>query len=324
MAGDLDDHEVNAEELVGLVFPTHGFIAPWTVFRFVLQLPRGRGRHAIVMPTRAGLRLGRVFTPGMEGTGAFFIALILLIKGFSVRAASGIDMPSNWISVHPGLGSRSVERISERLRMRIARIMARVLEGRRYFSAGAFMQLLLGLLLLPISLGYLLIGRFSLAKLFYANADCTNCGLCALNCAHDGVRMIGEKEPSPFWNVHCESCMRCMGNCPQEAIEASWPLGVLFYFVTSVPVASYLLNLAVQALSAPQWVHNRVVWWTVQYMFFLLSIVISYFLFILLARVTAINRLLTFFTPTHYYRRYHEPGTNLKSIQPANKKQHVR
>ena len=61
-----------------------------------------------------------------------------------------------------------------------------------------------------------------------------------------------------------------------------------------------------------------------QYSFFLLSIVISYFLFILLARVTVINRLLTFFTPTHYYRRYHEPGTILKSIQPASKKQHVR
>jgi hypothetical protein len=62
--------------LLGLVMPTHGFTAPWAMLRFALRLPRGAGTHAVVVATRAGLKIGPVFTPGIEGTATCLIALI--------------------------------------------------------------------------------------------------------------------------------------------------------------------------------------------------------------------------------------------------------
>jgi hypothetical protein len=52
----------------------------------------------------------------------------------------------------------------------------------------------------------------------------------------------------------------------------------------------------------------------IQYPFKLLSIAAAYLVFHLALRIPAANRLLTLATPTHYYRRYREPGTKLVDI----------
>ena len=53
--------EQGAQRLLGLVFPTHAFTAPWPVLRLACRLPRGGGTHAFVVPTRAGTKFGRLF-----------------------------------------------------------------------------------------------------------------------------------------------------------------------------------------------------------------------------------------------------------------------
>lgn len=76
-----------AEHLVGLVMPTHGFTTPWQMLRFALRLPRRRGTHALVLPTRAGTKFGQVFLPGLEGTAGYLPALILALKGYRPQLA---------------------------------------------------------------------------------------------------------------------------------------------------------------------------------------------------------------------------------------------
>ena len=44
-----------ADTLVGLMMPTHGFIAPWLMIKFACRLPRRKSTHAFVAATRAGL-----------------------------------------------------------------------------------------------------------------------------------------------------------------------------------------------------------------------------------------------------------------------------
>ena len=78
--------EIGADEtaLLGLVMPTHGFIAPWAMLRFVLRMPPRRNVHAVAVATRAGLKAGPLFVPGLEGTAAYLVALILASKGYRI------------------------------------------------------------------------------------------------------------------------------------------------------------------------------------------------------------------------------------------------
>ena len=33
--------------------------------------------------------------------------------------------------------------------------------------------------------------------------------------------MVGGSKSRPYWTFACESCMRCMGYCPNKAVEVS-------------------------------------------------------------------------------------------------------
>lgn len=301
--------------LLGLLNPTHGFTAPWPVIRFALRLPRGAGSHAFVIPTRAGLKIGGVYTPGMEGTAGYLIALILLLKGYSVRGVMGLDMPSNWMSLHPGLKPASVEGIVARARLGARGFIERVLGGGRRFPPGSLVQLLFGLLLAPVSAGYLLVGRFFLAKLFFASARCNGCGVCAENCPNRAVIMHGRRDPRPYWTFSCESCMRCMAYCPRQAVEAGHSLGLLLYLAASVPVGVWLLNALGRLVPGAGEASHTWVRWLLQYPYMLLSMYLCYRLVNRFLRVPLVNKLFTWTTLTRGWRRYHEPGTGLGEIR---------
>lgn len=302
--------------LVGLVMPTHGFTTPWQMLRFALRLPRRKGTHALVLPTRAGTKFGPVFLPGLEGTAGYLPALILALKGYRVRGVQGLDMPSNWTALHPGFSRESAEAIITRSRPKVMHWASTILSGKPHF--GGMIGLLLGLALLPISLGYLLAGRFFLGRLFFASYRCDGCGVCARNCPAGAIRMLGKKEPRPYWTHRCENCMRCMNYCPKNAIEAGHSWAVILYYVTTVPVSDYIFN----------WLGSRIPWLAsikraglgmlLQYGYMLLAISVAYFLFTRAIQVPAINRLFAFTTLTHYYRRYHEPETKLKDMAPRD------
>ena len=183
-----------------------------------------------------------------------------------------------------------------------------ILSGRKFFSG--FVQLFFGLLLLPISFTYLLMGRFGLAKLFFASENCTGCRLCADSCPAAAIKMYGKK---PYWTFKCESCMRCMNICPTKAIEASHPFAVAIYFLTAIPFSYYILNRI-----TPNLINNVFISFVIQYAYYITSIYLAYWVFYALNRIPIISRIFTITTLTHYYRRYHEPDTKLSDL--VNKK----
>ena len=297
--------------LIGLVFPTHGFTAPWPMVRFALTLPRTKGTHAVILPTRAGTKIGPLFFPGLQGTAGYLLAFILALKGYAVRGVLGVDMPSNWTTLHWGLSNSNSRAIISRANKKVFGFFKTIVSGQRFFGFGGFIELLLGLLLLPVSLGYLMYGRIQLAKLFFASDRCNSCGVCAKNCPAGALKMLGEK---PYWTYKCESCMRCMNFCPTKAVEASHPLIAVFVYVTGVPAADYLLNKLGHAI--PFWtaLNNGVTAFVLQYIYFIASVCFVYLLFSLLNRIKILSRIFGMFTLTHYYRRYHEPDTKVTDL----------
>ncbi len=298
--------------LVGLVFPTHAFTAPWPVLRQAWRLPRGGGTHAFVVPTRAGTKFGSLFLPGLEGTAGYLVAFILAVKGYSVRGVMGIDMPSNFMIAHPGFSPAAARAIIARGESKARAFAGAVLGGRRRYAG--FIPLVLGLVLLPVSLAYVLLGRFYLAKMMFANATCTGCGACAAHCPFGAIRMWGKTRKRPYWTFACETCLRCMAWCPEGAVESGHSLGVILCLVTTIPVSVYAMDWVTARLPLPVWVKGGVTLVLLQYAYIILSIFLTYLVFSLLIRIPLVNRLFTYTTLVHYYRRYHEPDTTSEDL----------
>ncbi|MCP4352973.1 MAG: (4Fe-4S)-binding protein [Desulfobacterales bacterium] len=308
------------DSLIGIVFPTHGFTAPWHMLKYVWNLPRGNSTHAFCVATRAGLKFGSVFIPGISGTAMFIIALILKLKGYHVRGTRSVDMPSNWYSLHPIQHAESHEAIFNRARHNINHFMERILSNRKvWFSINNLYEITLGILLLPLSAGYLMIGRFFLAKLFFANNNCNGCGICSDYCSVGAIKMRGKKNPMPFWKYNCESCMRCAAFCPNNAVEAGHSWGIILYFITAVPISAYLFSWLDRYIPGIGSLEGHWIGDILNFMYYYPAIFISYCIFSVLIQLPVINWLFTHTTMTHFWGRYREPGTKLKNIAAKKK-----
>ncbi len=303
------DEEISQGTLLGITTPTHGFTAPWSMIKFSLRFPRGKGQKVFIAATRAGIRVLNFTMPGMMGSAAYLLALILTLKGYQVKGVRGLDMPSNWLALHPGLPPQHVAIISNETEKTTKQWMSEILSGKT--SLHGWLELTLGILLFPLSMGYLIMGRLFLSKLFFASEKCTGCGQCAANCP---VKAITMKNERPYWTFSCESCMRCMGYCPTQAIEASHPLAVFVFWIFTLPAAMWGKQQLVQALSRASAMQAK--WWSlpVEYAFKLAVIAALYEIFQQLARNRFLNRLFSLATLTHYYRRYHQPAVHLARL----------
>lgn len=216
------------DTLLAFASPIHGFNYPPVMLNFLLHFPKAKN-NVLLLNTRAGMLIGKWITPGLTGIAFYSAALVLKMKGYSIRSMFPVDLPSNWISVHPGLNDRTVKYLHERNREKVYRFARKVLDGGTDFRG--VREIIQDLLISPISLGYYFIGRFFFSKTYYASTDCDNCGLCIKSCPVKAIKTLDNR---PFWTFNCESCMRCMSNCPQRAIETAHGSIVLITIISSL------------------------------------------------------------------------------------------
>jgi Pyruvate/2-oxoacid:ferredoxin oxidoreductase delta subunit len=289
--------------LLGFVSPTHGFNVPPITMHFLFAFPRSRHRNRVfLMNTRAGMKLGRLFLPGLSGVALLLAAVVLLAKGYRIAGMRPIDMPSNWLSLHPSLRPGAVVAIAGRCEAIVKRFATRLISGGTDFRA--LLDLPQDLLIAPVGLLYYAIGRFALAKSFYASAACNNCGTCAARCP---VKAIATVQGRPFWTFRCESCMRCMNECPTRAIETGHGyiagLIVLVYLVVADRTWAALPGTSALAAAGP------LAWW-VRFAFdnviLLGSLAVTYRLIHVVGTLPGVQRLLvaTSLTAYTFWGRY--------------------
>ena len=63
--------------LVGFAFPTHGFNAAPIMLKFIAGFPRGLSKEIFLLNTRAGMKLSKLFMPGLTGVALILPAFIL-------------------------------------------------------------------------------------------------------------------------------------------------------------------------------------------------------------------------------------------------------
>lgn len=219
---------IEPDVLIGIISPTHGFNYPKITLDFIRRFPKGKNR-VVLMNTRAGMKIGKIVSPGLTGVAFMLSSFILKRKGYKVIGQIPFDMPSNWISVHPAIRDESVQFIFDKNYIRAKKHFEKLYSQNKNFAARK--DLIQDVLISPVSLAYYLIGRFFLAKSYYASYSCTNCNLCIKQCPVHAIKKINGR---PFWTFKCENCMKCMNNCPVDAIETTHGLWIIVIYISSI------------------------------------------------------------------------------------------
>jgi Pyruvate/2-oxoacid:ferredoxin oxidoreductase delta subunit len=273
------------------------------MLKFFARFPKGTNK-VFFLNTRAGMKLSKIHTPGLGGIALWLPMLIMIFKGYKPVGFRPIDMPSNWISLHPGLRAKVVQSIKERCTQTLERFTKKILNGKPVLNG--LLWLPLDIAVVPISVLYYFLGRFAIAKTFYANYSCNSCRLCINQCP---VGAIVEKSGRPYWTFRCESCMKCMNSCPKRAIETAHGYSFLIWWAAFSFFPSLLFRLLFEAKVITPEVYN-------QYHFLLHygSMILAGFIVIFfgykilhqLLRMKLLNRIITYTSLTHYkfWRRY--------------------
>lgn len=296
--------------LIGFIYPTHGFNSSPAMLKFIWKFPRCKNTDVFLMNTRAGGKFFKLFTPGASGIALWINMLILFLKGFAIIGARPVDLPSNWISVHPGLPPRWVADLHERCSGIVNNFTDKALGGKKQFLR-AIVDLPIDAVLAPIAAMYYLIGRFFLAKTFIYTNKCDDCKICEKHCP---VGAIIIKNGKPFWTHKCESCMRCIDICPTKSIQSShliFFIGVLLYFplMEKYSAAAHLYSISGFILFG-----NQI------FAFFFDSYLVLLFVFLLymiiqpMLRYKYFERLMRYTSLTYYWRRYLSPGVKIRDF----------
>lgn len=303
--------------LIGFFSATHGFNMPHSMLAFLMRFMLLKGSDVFIGNTRAGMKLWKLFLPGLSGIAMYFPALIMMLKGYHIKAMYPVDLPSNWISIHPGLKPKVVDSMVERCKRLTFWFSGEVLKGKPVFLK-SFILLPLDLLVAPIAIGYYFVGRFIIAKTFVANYNCNNCGLCVKQCPTQSIIMHRRR---PYWKFSCESCMHCMNYCPKRAIETAHSfvfllLAVIIIFLNPI-LASFSRDLSNQWLSGSG-TASSLIYYIMQYSGMLIAFWAGYRLLHYLMRFPLINKILTYttFSTWKFWRRYHIPDRDNKVIKP--------
>jgi ferredoxin len=235
----------NEKPLIGFAFPTHGFNAAPIMIRFIAGFPSGLCKEVFLMNTRAGMKLYKIFLPGLSGLATILPAFLLWLKGYKCIGFLPVDLPSNWIPLHPGLKKKVIESIFKRCELIVRNFAVKILSGKKVYRG--LYSIPVDLLVSPVSVGYYFAGRFFLSKTFIANYNCNNCGLCIKECPTGSIKLVANR---PYWKLSCESCMRCLNYCPQRAIEATHGMAtafmILITFVNARIILFIIENLKIQ------------------------------------------------------------------------------
>ncbi|MBN1296755.1 4Fe-4S binding protein, partial [bacterium] len=297
--------------LVLLITPTHAFNAPWTVWRHIARLPR-RGAEVACLFTRAAIPWKNRQIPGIAGTGPLCMTAIAAGRGYRPLPPISIDMPSNWTAVHPGIPQDRAIPIVIRGMHRARAFFGDTVTGTsRWITANTVWDLLFGLLLLPITAGYLAIGRMLLAKIFFTDTRCNRCGICVEECPEKAIVMPETPDRPVFWTWRCESCMRCMNTCPQRAVQVSTPwvtgLIILMMWLTGSSGIFALIRQIPDAWIIRSWLGHPPLSWAITVLVSWGVIVGGYRLFYRFSRWRWFRSLLTATAHTRWFRQYLAP-----------------
>ncbi|MCU0848726.1 MAG: EFR1 family ferrodoxin [Spirochaetes bacterium] len=311
-----DTQTMGENTLLLIAMPTHGFTAPWQVIKFCLRLPMGKKTAAVTIANGAGTYPG-FYLPGFSASANSVISFILLLKGYRVRGFIDIDMPGSWPAFCPGLNREHADHFLKNAKRKTEAFIKIILSGEKHIiNFRNVLEFIFGMLLIPVSFGYIIFGRFFFAKLQFANLKCNSCGTCAGNCSQKAILMKGKEGfKKPYWTFKCESCGKCISYCPQQAVETGHSMAILIWYILSLRVSFYLIDYFFQSSAIISFLKNKYIFKLLNYMFYLLTIFVCYYVLYYMVKIPLLNKFFSITSGTHWWKKYHEPSIKIQDFK---------
>ncbi|MGO5097249.1 EFR1 family ferrodoxin [Agathobaculum sp. LCP25S3_E8] len=181
---------------IGFVFPVYAWGAPEIMAKFAKKLPKTQS-----------------FTFGVCTCGGDAgLAMKHFSKVYPLSSSYSLVMPNNYIIGSDTDNEREIRQKITAARAELKRIAQEIQQQEpvyRVHEGG-----LAGVKSHLANFGFNKFARS--AKPFFAEDSCNGCGLCMKNCP---ARAITLRDGKPVWAAQCFQCLRCINECPQQAIQ---------------------------------------------------------------------------------------------------------
>jgi len=197
-----DPDQLKKSKHLVLIHPVHGFNAPRTVKRFVKNLPSEL--YDLVSIIAVGCNATWV-----NGAVSSDLRKQFNKKGYSIALDEILAMPLTFIMNFPDELNLKLIAESEKKIEDLSRALIEETVSIRDVPAKSYILNFLGK------------GESPAARMFglelHANKDCISCGLCWESCPEKNIKQ--KKNERPGFGFSCSMCMRCIYNCPENAIS---------------------------------------------------------------------------------------------------------
>lgn len=188
--------KMDSAKQIGFVFPVYAWGAPEIMAEFAKKLPKIQG-----------YTFGVCTCGGDAGH-----AMKRFSKLYPLSSSYSLVMPNNYIIGSDTDDEGEIRQTLTAARAELARMVQEIRRQEPVYRVHE--EALPGLKSGLVNFGFNKFARS--AKPFFAEDSCNGCGLCAANCPAHAITLQNGK---PVWAAQCYQCLRCINECPQQAIE---------------------------------------------------------------------------------------------------------
>ena len=216
-------------------------------------------------------------------------------------------MPSNWLFVHPGLNSATVNSIANRCEKITKKFTRNILYGNKVFRK-MIITLPIDIAILPITFIYYVYARFIFAKTMIYTSNCNSCMICVNNCPVKAIKIVNNR---PYWSYSCESCMRCINICPCASIQTSHLIFIMILIIPGFLFSYFLAGY----IKLPDFLNYGFVLSIIEMAITLVELFILYAVIQRFLKYKFIGSLFKYTSFSAYWRRYRAPGISVKDFK---------
>lgn len=195
-------YQFSENEVLGFVYPVYAWAPPKLVLDFIGK-----------MEIKGAPYIFSIATCGdEEGKTTSILSKALAARGAELNSAFSLVMPNNYI-IGFDVDAKALER--EKLSTAEKRLdemneIIRQRQNRMDFILPGKLPTLKTALVNPF------FNHFAMnTRKFYADENCTGCGLCEKVCPVHTITVSGK----PEWGKNCTQCLGCINRCPVKAIQ---------------------------------------------------------------------------------------------------------
>lgn len=189
---------------VGFIFPLYYSGTPKIVYDFISKIDLSKSNYFFTVVTSAGditeLPLQQVNN-------------ILKVKDKTLSAGLLINMPNNYIIGYDVHSEQRQKQFFEKAKKQVEEISEIIKNKRSNLNQGTFEK--------NLSRAERFNENFRKNvnegdKAFYAEENCTGCGICEDLCPVNNIELV---EGKPHWLHKCQQCLACINFCPEKSIQ---------------------------------------------------------------------------------------------------------